>query len=334
MSALDALPVRDSADWTPADLGDRDWIETWTGEECAELNAVAAAIAHWPDAGAAVVDAPLASAHLHRLAQQLETGPGLALVRGAPTANWTEEQAKAVTLWMGWQLGAPRGQNADGALLSAVRDVGASYARDPEARGYMSSDELQPHTDGCDVTGLMCLKRAKQGGETRIASSIAIYNHICETEPHLIAPLARGFPFYVRDADGKGGRLLPAPLPVYFEEQGVLSSCFNSKSVEVAVEKRGAELSAIERNALERVRSLAQDPAFCIDVALRPGDLLLFSNWTTFHSRRAFVDHDDPAQRRCLIRLWVHSRIERPLPAWMAKAARSGLGARNNEGNA
>ncbi len=320
--------VHDSAVWRTADLErDREWVIAWSAAELAEMRAIAAAAGHnWHEANKFDVAAPALTQRLEALASTLETGKGLVLLRGAPVDAWTEAEAKAVTLWMGWRLGVPRGQNAEGALLSAVRDVGASYANDPEARGYMSSDELQPHTDGCDVTGLMCFKRSKQGGETRIASSLAIYNHICETEPELIEPLVHGFPFYIRDADGKGGRLLPAPLPVYFEQAGFVSACFNPKSVEVAAAKRGEPLSHLERRALERARELAGDPQFCAELLLEPGDMLLFSNWTTFHSRRSFVDHDDPAERRCLIRLWIHSRVERPLPMWMAAAARGGLG--------
>lgn len=332
MSQLLGAPVRDSADWTAAALMECDWIESWTADERGELDAIARAVPS--ESNAANMDAPAVTSRLQCIAEQIESGPGVALIRGAPIRSWSEDQAKAVTLWIGWRLGAPRGQNADGALITAVRDVGANYKQDPEARGYMSSDELQPHTDGCDVTALLCFKQAKQGGETRVASSIAIYNHICRTEPELLEPLMRGFPFYVRDADGKGGRLLEAPLPVYFEEKGCVSACFNAKSVEVAVAKRGVDLTALERRALERVRLLAQDPRFCIDVALTPGDLLLFSNWTTFHSRSAFVDEEEASLRRCLMRLWIQSRIERPLPEWMAKAARRGLGSQSRQGEA
>lgn len=326
--------VRDSADWSSAALNEREWIETWTADERGELDALARAALHRPEHKGGKRDAQLVTSRLRRVAEQLESGPGVALIRGAPVQSWSEDQTKAVTLWLGWNLGVPRGQNADGALITALRDVGADYKQDPEARGYMSNDELQPHTDGCDVTALLCFKSAKQGGATRVASSIAIYNYICQNEPELLATLIRGFPFYVRDADGKGGRLLDAPLPVYFEEKGVVSACFNAKSVEVAAVKRGAELTAIERRALERVRNLAQDPRFCVDITLTPGDLLLFSNWTTFHSRSAFVDEEDPSLRRCLMRLWIQSRIERPLPDWMAKAARRGLGAQNRQGEA
>lgn len=331
MTALGSSPIEDPAVWHAADIArDRSWIRRWSVPELADMDRIVAAHRNvgggWMEAGSLPVTAPSLSARLDQLAGGLEDGPGLYLVRGAPTGRWSEDEAKALTLWMGWRLGAPRGQNADSALISAVRDVGADYRSDTEARGYMSSAELHPHTDGCDVTGLFCLKKAKHGGESRIASSLAIYNRILRDEPALIAPLLRGFPFYVRDADGKGGRLLPAPLPVYFEERGVVSSFYNSKSVEVAALKRDEPLTPVEQRALDRVKALASDPEFCADFLLEPGDLFLFSNWTTFHSRKEFVDHDDPAEKSCLLRLWIHSKVERPLPKWMAASARSGLG--------
>lgn len=320
------------AAWRASELlADPSWRSSWTAAELAEMDAIVAAYraagGSWNEARDLRVEAPLIAARLDRLAHELETGRGLAVLEGVPVDAYAEDEARALCLWMGWQLGVPRGQNADGALLSAVRDVGADYRSDPEARGYMSSSELFFHTDGCDITGLLCLHKAAEGGESRISSSLAIYNALLQDEPELLPVLERGFPFYIRDADGKGGRLLPVPLPVYFEEAGALSAAYNSKSVESAVQKRGAPLEPLERRALERVQALAEDPEFCAEFMLEPGAMILFSNWTTFHARRAFTDAGDPARRRCLLRLWIHSKAERPLPSWMAASARSGLGA-------
>ncbi|MFZ5747871.1 MAG: TauD/TfdA family dioxygenase [Pseudomonadota bacterium] len=322
MITLSDAVIDNPAVWTADELrADPSWTIAWTDGEIAEMHALVAASRHGGD-----VEAPLLKARLDRIAHGLETGRGLYVLRGAPVERWSEAEAEALTLWIGRQLGTPRGQNDKGALVTAVRDVGADYARDAEARGYMSNAELQPHTDGCDVTGLLCLARAKSGGETCIASSLAIYNHILETEPELLEPLIAGLPYYLRDADGRGGRLLDRPVPVYFAEDGTISAFFNGKSVEVGVERRGVPLDPLERRALDRVRALANDLQFCAELMLEPGDLLVFSNWTTFHSRKEFVDQDDPAHRRCLLRLWIHSKYERPLPAWIAASARGGLG--------
>lgn len=319
MIDLTDAAIREPAAWTAHELrADPSWAQQWSAGEIAEMHDLIVD----GDAGRA----SLLEARLDELAQGLETERGLYVIGGMPIGEWSEAQVTRLALWMGRRLGTPRGQNRQGDLVTMVRDVGADYVRDPQARGYMSSAELQPHTDGCDVTGLLCLAQARSGGATRIASSLAIFNHIREHEPELLEPLLLGLPFYVRDADGAGGRLIERPLPVYFEEAGFISACFNAKSVEVGAQMRGVPLSPLERSAVDRVAALANDPEFCVELTLAPGQLLLFSNWTSFHSRTEFVDHDDPARKRCLLRLWIHSNYERPLPAWMAASARGGLG--------
>lgn len=329
--------VKCPAAWVSRDLlADASWSGSWSAAEVREMDALVSAFrageGKWNDVQELDLSAPLLERRLDALAQGLETGRGLFLVRGAPTPSWSEDEAKAIALWMGWRLGVPRGQNRDGALISVVRDVGADYAKDPEARGYMSNAELQPHTDGCDITGLLCLKSARSGGATQLCSSLAILNRILDTDPDLLDPLVSGYPFYLRDADGKGGRLLPNPVPIYFSEGETVSAFLNTKSIEVALDRSGSELEPLSRRALERVRALATDREFCVGLRLQPGDLLLFSNWTTFHSRSEFIDHDAAAEKRCLLRLWVHSKYERSLPTWMAEAARGGLG-RPSTGN-
>jgi alpha-ketoglutarate-dependent taurine dioxygenase len=36
-----------------------------------------------------------------------------------------------------------------------------------------------------------------------------------------------------------------------------------------------------------------------------PGDVQLLNNTAVLHSREAYTDHDDPAHRRHLLRLWL-----------------------------
>lgn len=38
---------------------------------------------------------------------------------------------------------------------------------------------------------------------------------------------------------------------------------------------------------------------------LEPGDMQVLNNHVTLHSRTEFVDHDQPALKRCLFRLWL-----------------------------
>ena len=52
---------------------------------------------------------------------------------------------------------------------------------------------------------------------------------------------------------------------------------------------------------------------------LEPGDMQLINSHTTLHSRTEFVDHDDPAKKRLLHRLWLATPDGERLPeTWRA----------------
>ena len=56
------------------------------------------------------------------------------------------------------------------------------------------------------------------------------------------------------------------------------------------------------------------------------GDIQLINNYAVLHSRSDFVDHPEPERKRNMLRMWINSRIGRPLaPAF---ADRFNTGAR------
>merc|ERR1712032_1297287 len=44
---------------------------------------------------------------------------------------------------------------------------------------------------------------------------------------------------------------------------------------------------------------------FVLDMAFKQGDVQLLNNHQIVHSRKSYVDHDDPERRRHLLRLWL-----------------------------
>ena len=91
---------------------------------------------------------------------------------------------------MGSFLGKARSQNAAGHLLGHVRDTGAS-AKDPSVRIYQTSARQTFHTDRSDVVGLMCIKEAKEGGDSLLASSVTAFNEVMKKSPGLAEELMR-----------------------------------------------------------------------------------------------------------------------------------------------
>jgi alpha-ketoglutarate-dependent taurine dioxygenase len=46
-------------------------------------------------------------------------------------------------------------------------------------------------------------------------------------------------------------------------------------------------------------------PPFYLQMEFQPGDIQLLNNAKILHAREAYVDYDDPAKRRHLLRLWL-----------------------------
>jgi alpha-ketoglutarate-dependent taurine dioxygenase len=64
-------------------------------------------------------------------------------------------------------------------------------------------------------------------------------------------------------------------------------------------------LTAEQTEAMELLEAIANDPAFYLEMDFQPGDVQLLNNARILHAREAFEDHDDPDQRRHLLRLWL-----------------------------
>ena len=56
---------------------------------------------------------------------------------------------------------------------------------------------------------------------------------------------------------------------------------------------------------MELIETIANDPAFHVEMDFQPGDIQLLNNAMILHSREAYEDHDDPDERRHLLRLWL-----------------------------
>ncbi|HSP96681.1 MAG TPA: TauD/TfdA family dioxygenase [Candidatus Dormibacteraeota bacterium] len=233
----------------------------------------------------------------------LARGRGFVLVRGLPVERMSADAA-ALAYWaLGLHLGTPVPQNFDGELLTDVRDVGAD-PRDPSTRLYKTRAEQDFHTDGADVIGLLCLHGARRGGESRIVSSVTVYNEIRRRRPDLAATLFRDFYWHYFEPQ------MPAPTyfvrPICAERGAGLNTFFIPWYIRRAQEIPDVPpLSDEQRATIEIVEATANDPALYLDMEFRPGDVQLLKNSVILHKRTAYDDWEEPDRKRHLLRLWL-----------------------------
>jgi len=72
-------------------------------------------------------------------------------------------------------------------------------------------------------------------------------------------------------------------------------------------------MSPIQIEALDYLECVAGEPEMHVRFSQVPGDILFLNNWVTFHRRTEFDDHEDPALKRHLLRIWLSVPNSRPI---------------------
>ena len=134
---------------------------------------------------------------------------------GFPVDRYDEEDLRRLYFALGTHLGIPVFQNRSGELMRAIRDEGAHVGRtygetkDESGKTFLSSyartltnGGLRFHTDRTDVVGLLCVRQARAGGVSKLASTPAIHNAILAKRPDLLELL---FQDYWRSRFGEEG---------------------------------------------------------------------------------------------------------------------------------
>ncbi|MSQ54350.1 MAG: TauD/TfdA family dioxygenase [Betaproteobacteria bacterium] len=318
-SPLPPGPIGGAAAWKGPEIDrTREWLLTFTPQEIAEIDA--AVRAHFA-AGREMGDISPATFGLPALAKKLEAvldrvlhACGFVLLRGFPVERYSTAEAAVAYLGIGSHLGSFRSQNAKGHLLGHVRDLGLDM-RKPTTRYYQTNRELEYHTDSCDIVGLLCLKTAKSGGESRLVSSVTLHDEMLRRRPDLWEQL-----FHPMPTDRRGevppGMLPWFDLPVFNWHAGELSTIYAGQYIRSAQENfpQARRLTAAEHEALDMLDALSNDPALNLSMEFRPGDIQFVHNHQMLHSRTDFEDWPEPEKRRHLLRLWLAPGKGRELP--------------------
>lgn len=228
-------------------------------------------------------------------------GRGAILIRGLPIDRYSDEDAGIIFWGLGAALGVGVSQSYKGDRLGHVMDIGEP------GRYYTVGGEIEMHIDPVDVVGLMCLRKAVRGGESRLASSFAVHNAILRERPDLMPYLYRGYHYSSRPLDrpANAPAFTPYRLPV-FQKVGDTPACFYLPiAARNAAEIPGAEMTAEEREALDFVSQVATRPGMYLEMVFEPGDIQFLNNRLVLHSRADYDDPPDPALKRHLLRLWL-----------------------------
>jgi len=239
---------------------------------------------------------------------------GMALVKGFPVDEWTEEEARLAYWGMGLHMGVARTQNRASEIMNDVRDAGGDY-RSKGGRGYNTNAGLDFHQDSADLVCLLCRKTAKVGGESKVISSIALRDAVARERPDLLDVLHQP---YFHSYQGTQDPVQPPfyRLPIFGSHPTHFAARTNRKNI-IAAQRDFPEVPRLTDDqvaALDLLDELMPSEELCFSMVLERGDMQLLNNYVTLHSRTEFEDYEDPDLKRHLFRLWLAIPGSQPLP--------------------
>jgi hypothetical protein len=316
LPAVPMQPLVDPAGWDPDELRDVDrWCYSFS---TAEQDEIIEAVAATRRAGVPLADITRETFKLTSLAPLMEDvrrelldGRGVVRLRDFPVARLSHEDTFYGYLGLGCYLGSIEPQNQHGHLIGHIKNLrNTRTAEDP--RGYQSYIGSSFHVDSTDFVGLLCLHEARSGGESRLASSVTVYNRLLAERPDLIEPLMMDF-YKSRYGEYLEGEKPYYKTPIFAFVDGYFSALGYSTGFEAAQKIPGVPpLTEKQKEARPVYTRIVEECS--IDMPFRQGDVQFLNNYVIVHARHTFTDWPEVERKRYLLRLWLNDAVGRPMP--------------------
>ncbi|NEQ37560.1 MAG: TauD/TfdA family dioxygenase [Okeania sp. SIO3I5] len=303
--------------WTVNELLEHpDWIIKLTAEEIAELETALqehlGSNVEYQDITKNQFPLPYLSKKLSYILDVIENGIGAVVLRGIPVEKYEPIEIKKLLWGMSLYLGTAIGQSSARELMNDLKDKGLKIG-DPKSRYLNSRGAAALHSDGyCDLVMMLSIAEAKWGGESEIASSVAVHNEMLKYYPDFLKVLYE--PFNHKLPDRHQGMMEDYyPLPIFANYQDYFVCTYARYLIEDAQNyTKAPRLSEKQKQALNQLDELYNNPKFKLTFRLLPGDLILINNLVVLHGRKEYTD--EATTKRHLLRLWLSHPKSRPLP--------------------
>ena len=248
---------------------------------------------------------------LAEIGRRVADGHGFVVLRGLPVDAYSKDEIGFIYWGIGTHLGIGQSQSVMGDRLGHVKDFSRE---DPNARAYRNKQELSPHTDLSDFVSLCCLRSARSGGVSRLASALTIHNIIFAERPHYLERLYRGYTWHRRGEEKPGDHpVTPHLVPIFSNVDGKVSIRYVRSYIEAGMAEVGSPIDDLDREILDFVEATSKRPDVMLEFTLAPGEMYFLNNYTILHARTAFDDHEEEDRRRHLLRLWLEVPGMRPV---------------------
>jgi alpha-ketoglutarate-dependent taurine dioxygenase len=304
-------PLSGAGVWRRADLAPESW-RLAIPEECrGELDRLIKTLRAHPLEtrllDPADYDLGLCRRFMARVKAELDQGAGFAVLDRLPVAAYSKDELTAIYWLLSTMIARPVAQSFDGRVLYDVRDIGVRI--DTRVRGDLTRQELSWHTDyGFNLAppyiGLLVLRTAREGGVSSVASMLTAHNELARHHPDLLARLYQPF-YWNRQGEHPEGDRLTHFYPVFRAERGAVQAQFIKWLLYKGYELEGVPFDALGQRAIETMFEIMSAPENHVTFTLEPGQIQYLNNARIAHCRSDYVDHDEPDQKRHLIRIFL-----------------------------
>jgi alpha-ketoglutarate-dependent taurine dioxygenase len=223
--------------------------------------------------------------------------------------------ATAPSLLLASLLARPVAQSLDGKLIYDVLDTGKQALPGSGIRPDQTNIELKFHTDNSynatppECVALLCLRTARRGGHSRVASFHTLHNILLQHHPELLPRLYQPF-WFDRQREFHPGEKPVFAAPV-FTDGGEVRARFSAHQIRGGYALRGEPIDNEGAAALAALLDLFEDEELSADFDLEPGQMQFVDNRVLGHARSEFEDFPEPERRRHLVRLWLRNHGRR-----------------------
>ncbi len=314
--ALRESPIAGPSAWHRAELGGADYRIALSAQCLDEIRRIAdeidaltlPTIVRRPDE----FEMTACRAAMAQVRLVLDSGVRFAIVDRLPLEAIGAEAASAVYWLLASLVARPVAQSLDGRLIYDVLDTGRAALPGSGVRPDQTNIELKFHTDNSynatppDYVVLLCLRTAKSGGHSRVASFHTLHNALLARRPDALPRLYEPF-WFDRQREFRDGETPVFSAPV-FSVGNELRARFSAHQIRGGYALKGEPLDPEGAAAMAAMLDLFEDESLSADFDLEPGQMQFVDNRVLGHSRTAFEDHPEPNRRRHLVRLWLRDR--------------------------
>ena len=316
------ITIEGPSAWRRADLCTEDYRIALSGAALDEIRRAAdelrafplPTILRRPDE----LDMPACRAAMKEARRVLGSGVRFAIVDRLPLDEIGADAATAIYWLLSSMVARPVAQSLDGKMIYDVLDTGRAALPGSGVRPDQTNIELKFHTDNSynttppDIVVLLCLKPAKAGGHSRVASFHTLHNALAARRPECLERLYLPFRF------DRQREFHPGENPVFsapvFAAGNELQARFSAHQIRGGYALTGEPLDEAGAASMSALLDLFDDESLCADFDLEPGQLQFVDNRVLGHARTEFADFPEPERRRHLVRLWLRDSGRRAYP--------------------